>query len=133
MHLAHGRVVVVQVLQDVEGDHEVQAAVGHRQGGRVAAQGGQAALARHARTLGAVLQRRRVPAQVTQHPGVASAGGADVQSATRTQAADLTLQQVAPSGKSPVRVLQLSQLSDLGRLHERSSCQEPRGSVRALG
>ena len=61
-HLGHGRVVVLEVLEQVEGHDEVERVVREREPGRVTAQRGEPAAVRHLRAVGAVLEGDGVPA-----------------------------------------------------------------------
>ena len=75
---ADRRVVVLEVLEQVEGDDEIQRVVRERQAGRVAAERGESAVVSHLGAVGAVLERDGVPAVLAQDTGVATARGADV-------------------------------------------------------
>jgi hypothetical protein len=105
------------VLQDVEGHHQVEAGRGDRQPGGVTADHRDRPFRADLRAVGAELQRRDLPAQPLQDPGVTAAGRTDVHGSAGGQIGDRASQQASPLAVPPVPVLERGQLADLGRLH----------------
>jgi hypothetical protein len=99
-------VVLVDVLPQVGGEHQVDRGVGERQPAGVAPHRRDAAGGHQLGRRGRPLQCRDVPPEFAQHGGVTAGAGADVDRAAAVDATQQPPDQGPPPGVPPVALLE---------------------------
>jgi len=124
--LRGGQMVLLDVLQHVEPDHQIEVPLANGRS-RASAWIAASPRPRRSRGLGRVVGGDRRPPAGFEHPAVAPTGRPDVQRPPRSpQPAQFAIQDRAPLPMPPVPVLERHMLANLQRVHARMLPTGPR-------